>query len=107
MKINIAGNNLELTPSIKKYIETHLATLDKFLAKYNEAAVQTDVVIARATKHHSQGDIYTAEIHINIPKKSFMSKADGSDVRAIFDQAKDKISRELSDYKNQRQNKRG
>lgn len=103
MKINITGNNLELTPSIKEYVETHLASLEKLLTKFDDAAVQVNVVIARTTKHHIHGDVFQTEIHLNIPHKSFMAKSEGSDARVIFIEAKDKLKRELSDYKNQLQ----
>lgn len=103
MKINITGNNLDLTPAIKEYIETHLASLEKLLTKYDEASVEAHVVAGRTTKHHLHGDVYQAEIHLNIPHKSFMAKADGSDLRVVFDEAKNKLKRELTDYKNQLQ----
>lgn len=103
MKINITGNNLDLTPLIKEYVESHLASLEKLLNKYDEASVTADVVIERTTKHHIKGDVYQAEIRLHIPHKSFIAKSSGSDARAIFDEAKDKLKRELTDYKNQLQ----
>ena len=103
MKINITGDNLALTPPIKEYIETHLLSLEKLLTKYDGESVQADVVLERTTKHHSKGDIYQAEIRLHVPHKSFIAKSDGSDARAVFDEAKNKLKRELTDYKSQLQ----
>ena len=99
MKINITGNGLELTPALKEYVETHLESLEKFLSKYDPASVQAHVVIARTTKHHAHGDVYQAEIRLDIPHKNFISKSEGSDARAIFDEAKDKLKSELIKHK--------
>ena len=103
MKINITGNNLQLTPLLKEYVEDRLLPLEKLLTKFDEASVRADVVIERTTKHHAKGDVYQAEIRLHIPHKSFIAKAEGSDARAMFDEAKDKLKRELGDYKNQLQ----
>jgi len=99
MRINMTGNDLDLTPALKEYIENHLGLLDKFLGKYNTNSVQAHVVVARTTRHHNSGDVYQAEIRLNIPSKSFIAKSEGSDVRAIFDEAKDKLKQELIRYK--------
>ncbi len=103
MKINITGNNLDLTPALKEYIETHLSSLDKLLTKYDGTSIQAKVIVARTTNHHLHGDVFQAEIHLNVPHKSFIAKSEGSDVRVIFVEAKDKLKREFTDYKHQLQ----
>ena len=102
MKINITGNNLELTPAIKEYVEMRLGTLNKLLVRFDDSSVRAHVVLARTTNHHNQGDVYQAEINLSIPHRSFVAKSEGSDIRAIFDEAKDKLKHELIKYKEQK-----
>ncbi len=101
MKINITGNNLELTPALKEYIENHLGTLSKLLGKYDADAVQAHIVVARTTKHHSHGDVYQAEIYLTIPKKSIAVKADAGDARIAIDVSVDKLKHEIVKHKEQ------
>ncbi|OGE82701.1 MAG: ribosomal subunit interface protein [Candidatus Colwellbacteria bacterium RIFCSPLOWO2_01_FULL_48_10] len=99
MKINITANNIEVTEPLKAHIEERIHSLDKFLSKHDPDNVQTWVVVARTTNHHKHGDVYQAEINLRVGGDAFMAKAEGSDMRAVIDEVKDKVKAELIQHK--------
>lgn len=100
MKINIKGTNLDLTPSIKEYIEMRVIPLEKFLGDTELANdILARVEIARTTNHHNKGDVYRAEINIDIMKNIARAESVGDDIRAAIDEAASKVQRQLVKYK--------
>jgi putative sigma-54 modulation protein len=103
MKIQIKGTNLDLTPAIKEYIEMRVAPLEKYLGKSELGAdIIARVEIGRTTHHHNKGDVYRAEINIDIRKNIARAESMGEDVRACIDETVDKLQRQLVKYKETR-----
>ncbi len=103
MKITIKSTGLELTPSIKEFIEDKVGSVQKFLQRYDaDGGVLAAVEIARSTKHHNKGDVYFAEINVNVPNKILRAKTENADVRVAINQAKDILKREIDKYKDAR-----
>lgn len=100
MKITIKSTGLELTPPIKEFIEEKVGSVQKFLQRYDENdAVLANVEIARSTKHHNKGDVYKAEININLPGQILRAQTENEDVRVAINEAKDTLKREIDKYK--------
>jgi ribosomal subunit interface protein len=100
MKINILGNKLDLTPSIKKYIQDKFISLEKMLSRFEkEGEVMLFVEIARSTKHHRKGDVFYAEATLELPQKKLRVEHFDADVRASIDVIKDTLRNELKKYK--------
>ncbi len=100
MQINLKGTELDLTPSLKQYIEEKLAPLQKFVQRYEEkTSIQLFVEVARTTKHHKKGDVFYAEVVVQLPKKVLRGEASHRDARAAVDLLKDVLKRELETYK--------
>lgn len=100
MILNIKAKNLELTPSIKTYIEEKILPLGNFLKKWEEeGAVEVDFEIARTTNHHHKGEVFYAEINMTVAGKLLRADCDGEDVHAVVDKVKDKIKKEVVSFK--------
>lgn len=100
MQIQIKGTNLDLTPAIKEYIEMRVAPLEKFLGKSELGAdIIARVEIGRTTQHHQKGEVYRAEINIDIRQNIARAESLGEDVRVCVDEVVDKIQRQLVKYK--------
>lgn len=100
MKLTLKGTNLELTPSIRTFIEDKIGSLDKFIKKYEALGeVKAEVEIARTTKHHRKGNIFYAEVNLHLPKKTLRAEFEGTDVRSTIDKVKDKLKSEIGKYK--------
>jgi len=100
MNIQIKAKDLDLTPSIKEYIEEKIGSLDKFLEKLeDQGEVLIDVEIARVSKHHKKGDVFYAEANLKLPKKMLRAERKDFDVRAAIDHVRDRLQRDIVKYK--------
>ena len=100
MNINVKGTALDLTPSIKEYIETRLQPLGRFIKRYEvKGEIHLFVEIARTTKHHHKGDVFYAEVTVELPKTVLRAESTNPDIREAIDQVKDILKRKMEQYK--------
>lgn len=107
MKIDIKGTKLELTPSIKKYVEEKLGKIGRYLgrfAKKSDAALFVEV--GRSTKHHKQGDVYYAEATMPVEGETIRVEQHSSDLRKAIDAVKDRLKISLRKFKEEKTGKR-
>ena len=100
MKINVKATGLDLTPSLKVYIESKIGSLAKFVKRFDmtgEAEVWLEV--ARTTRHHHKGDVFEAEADIRLPKKILRAVHDDVDIRIAIDKLRSKLRLEIEKYK--------
>jgi len=99
MKINIKTLNLDLTPALSQFIEEKIGSLSKFLKNYDaESEVVINVEVGRSTMHHHSGDVFNAEINLDLPQKKLRSVAERNDARVAINEAKDIIKEEIKKY---------
>lgn len=104
MKINIKAINLDLTPAINQYIEDKIGSLSKFLKNYEiKSEVQAHVEIARTTRHHHSGNVFKAEVSLDLPKKILRSVAEKEDIRVAINETRDELQQEIKKH-NQKSN---
>lgn len=102
MIIDVKGTDLDLTPSIKTYIEMRLEPVSHFLKRYEEEAkseIHAFVEIARTTNHHKKGEVFYAEVTLELPKSVVRAEATDRDIRVAIDTVKDILKREIVKYK--------
>ena len=99
MKTNITSSNLDLTDSIKDYVQEKINGLDKFIS--NVDGVQAHIIVGKTTNHHQTGEIFKAEIQISLPgvDKWIYAELEHEDLYAAIDGAKDKAKSELTKLK--------
>ncbi len=100
MKITIKATGLDLTPSIKEYIEDKIGSLHKFIQKFdmnNEAIASVE--IARTSTHHNKGDVFYAEVNLRLPGKTLRAEDQDFDVRVAINKVKDVLKRDIEKYK--------
>ncbi len=93
--------NIEITPSLEKYIEMKLvAPTERLIAHLDpEGASELDIEVARTTKHHHKGMVYAVQAHLKIPKKIFRLKEAGPDVRMAIDEIKRTLHTAIQKHK--------
>ncbi len=102
MHLDIKAKNLELTPSIKEYIEAKIALLSKFTEKWEKTgAVSAKFELARKTNHHHKGEVFHAEINIILGGKLLRAEYSGEDAHEVVDKVKDIIKEEIIKLKKQ------
>ncbi len=99
MQINIQATNLELTEPLKKYIELKIGGLKKFIKGFDEGGVLAVVEVARLTRHHRHGNVYYAEVNLELPGSMLRVEHSSDDVRKSIDFVKDRLQREIKKYK--------
>ena len=102
MKINIKATNMELTNPIRKYVETKIGHLDKFLGK--SIAIKAFVEIGRESRHHQKGEeVFMAEVNIKAPGQDFYGKEYAAELYTAIDKIKEDIQREINKSKTRKQ----
>jgi putative sigma-54 modulation protein len=95
MNINrIKGTNMELTESIKDAVEAELAALDPRLKRWG-TAVTADVEVGKTSKHHQKGDIFRAEVNLQIPGKLLRAENVNKDLYVALKNVVSTLEREL------------
>lgn len=97
LKHHIKSTNLEMTEAISDYLAKRLDTLDKFIDKEIEALAKVEV--GKTSHHHHKGDIFRAEVNLNIGGKNFRAVAETSDLYAAIDKMRDEIVAEVTKSK--------
>lgn len=87
MQINVRGDKVTVTPSIKKYIEEKLGKLDKYFE--NPEEIKTSVLIKVKNKEQS--------IEVTVPTNKFTLRAEEihADLYAAIDLVVDKLERQV------------
>jgi len=100
MNLDIKATNLELTPAIKRYIETKISGLSKFLEKWEKlGGVNIKFELARTTNHHSNGEVFYAEMNLNLGEKMLRAKYSADDAYKAIDKVKDIMKEEVVSFK--------
>lgn len=100
MKLSIRGVGLDLTPSIKTYIENRLLPLSKLIEKFDEPGeAEIWCEIKRTTRHHKSGNVFWAAADLRLPRKMLRAESTSDDARAAIDGIKNKLRLEIEKYK--------
>lgn len=105
MRIIIKATNTKLSPSIHQYIEEKIGGLDKFLQKYNPDLIEARVEVGKTTRGQRHGDIFRAEVNLNINGHLIRVEETEGSLAAAIDSVKDELKREIRRYKNKQETK--
>lgn len=108
MNIIIKSTNLELHEDLKAYVNEKIGGLRKFVENggyVDPSSVTARVELARTTRHHQQGEVYKAEVNLDLPKKMFRSVVESDDIYKSIDDVKDELRDAINSYKDERNTK--
>lgn len=89
---------IDLTEAIKSYTEDKISMIDSTFNLDNAIA---DVEIGKTTSHHKSGEVFRAEINLDIPgKKLIREVVVHEDLYAAIDLAKDTILNSIKNESN-------
>ena len=94
MRLQVKGNNFEVTPSIREYAERKLAKLDKVLAEQTQVEVELS-----EQRNPSIAASYVAEGTIFAKGTTLRAREASSDMRASIDELVDKLERQVKRYR--------
>ena len=93
-QIIIKTHHVEITPSIKEYVEKKLTKLDHFFDKIEEIQIDLDV-----ESFPNEQDRQIASATILVPGSALIAKEATKDLYASVDGMVDKLQRQLKKYK--------
>ena len=99
MQIKIKTTNIEMTDAISSYVEAKLQSLEKFAIPHDEENPLLYVDIGKTTNHHQSGDIFRAEVTMNVRGKQFRAVSKKEDLYAAIDDMRAELMRELTSHK--------
>jgi len=95
IQTEIKATALELTPAIRAYVEEKILSIDKFVNSSTGGAL-ADVEVAKTTDHHHSGEIFKAEINLQVSGNFYRASSVQADLYAAIDEMKDEIIRQIT-----------
>jgi len=100
MKTKIKATNVELTPYLEELVKEKMADIAKLLR--GEKVLIAEIEVGLTSKHHQKGDIYRAEIQIEVPGKLLRAVSEKEDFRSSLTDAKDEIEKQIIKHKDKK-----
>jgi putative sigma-54 modulation protein len=97
MNINIKGTKVDLTPSLKDYVQEKIGNLSKFI-QANEARVELD-----RDQHHHSGMVFHAEVSLIAGGKIMFAEVRAEDMYAAIDLLVPKLKEQIMKFKDKKQ----
>lgn len=91
MKFNIRGENIEITPALREYVEKKVSRLDR----YFEAELTSDVYVTLKVTR----DQHSVEVTIPMPKLLLRAEETSLDMYASIDLVVEKLERQIRKHK--------
>ena len=101
MVTTIHATGIELTDTIREYVEKKITALEKFM----DRATKVEVDLGMRSHHHQKGKIFFAEINIHQPSGMLRVEKDAVDLYKAIDKVKDHLKVELESLKEKRRGK--
>lgn len=97
MQIKIKSTKLEMTEAIKNYIEEKMNMVDKYLGDIN--VLNCDVEVGKSIGGQHKGEIYRAEINLELPGQILRVEKTEVDLYKAIDKVKDHLELSIKKYK--------
>jgi len=98
MNIQIKCTGMDLTDSIRNYVEKRIAPLGRFVDKDGSEAIAS-IEVGLDTKHHKQGDVYKAEGTITASGDFFRTNTTRDDIFVAIDEVREELERQMVEKK--------
>jgi putative sigma-54 modulation protein len=97
MKINIKSTKMDLTPAIRDYVQEKMNMLEKYLGDIQ--VLHCDVEVGMAVGGQNRGEIYRAEVNLEVPGALLRVEKTEKDLYKAIDKVKDHLERSIKRYK--------
>ena len=106
MKLILHAKNLDLTPSIRAFVDEKIGSISKFLRPAENSLAEARVEVAKPSKHHKSGFVYYAEVNLKIGSQFFRAEAEHLDLHTAINFTRDEIERQIKEHKEKRREAR-
>lgn len=104
MKINLKATRFEITDSIRDYVQEKMDVLDKYLG--STKVINCDVEVEKIVGGQSKGDIFRAEVNLEVPHELLRVEKTASDLYKAVDKVKDHLDEMIVKYREKARDKR-
>lgn len=95
----IHGLQMELTQSIKDYVEEKLGAIRHMLDAKHAGLAELRVEVGRPTKHHHKGNVFYAEANLKIGSEFFRATSTNVELHIAINETRDELERQLRKHK--------
>ena len=97
MNIRIKATKLELTDAIRDYFQTKMDMVEKYLGDIQ--VINCDVEIEKAVGGQHKGEIFRAEVNLEVPHKLLRVEKTEDDLYKAIDKVKDHLVEVIKEHK--------
>ncbi|NCO00058.1 ribosome-associated translation inhibitor RaiA [Candidatus Falkowbacteria bacterium] len=97
MNIKIKATRIEMTKALKDYVEAKISSVSKYLGKIKSA--NCEVEISKSVGGQNKGEIYRAEVNLDVPGKLLRVEKTEKDLYKAIDKVKDHLEMIIKKYK--------
>ena len=97
MQLRVKGKNLEVTDSIRSYVERKLRKLDRRVHDLTEVEIELAV-----ERNPSIAESQVAEATVHLKGRTLRAREAARDMKAAIDQLTDKLARQVKDLHDKR-----
>ena len=97
MQLHVKGKNLEVSDSMRSYVERKLQKLDRRVHELTEVEIELAV-----ERNPSIGDSQVAEATVHLKGRTLRARETARDMKAAVDQLADKLTRQVRDLHDKR-----
>lgn len=101
MQIRIKSTKLELTEALKNYIQEKVDMLEKYLG--GVSVINCDFEVERVANSHNKGDVFRAEINLQVPGALLRVEKSEEDMYKAIDKVKSHMELIIKKYKGKKQ----
>ncbi len=96
MNISIKTTHVDLTPSVKEYVEEKIGNLEKFIP-----ATDAHIELKR-DQHHQTGLVFGADITLSAGGKTMHAESEAEDIYAAIDLLVPKLKEQIMKFKDKK-----
>ncbi|MDP2593475.1 MAG: ribosome-associated translation inhibitor RaiA [bacterium] len=93
-KTNIKATNVKLTSEIREYLDKKLQSFSKLISP-DDPTVILDIELGRTTSRHQSGNIFRAEINLNMKGANLRAESEKANLFLAIDEVRDEVLKEL------------
>ena len=100
MRIEIKTKNFDLTEAIRIFVEKKILAIEKLIIDFEKnTEILVRVEVGKITQHHYKGDVFRAEINLDLPNKLLRAETQAKNLNSAVVEAKKILERQIVDYK--------
>ena len=100
LNLRIKHTKIESTPELEVYVEEKMSKIEKYLGDIQ--VIHFDIELEKTTEHHHKGDIYRAEVNLELPGELLRIERTEDDIMKAIDKVEDHLIEAIKKYKDKK-----